>query len=130
MFGNRSERAERRAKRRAERRAERRAQRPIRWVPIEEVYSYTRPDDVEVPKSINLSDFLFPWELLDEPPSDGQPPSGPPLTVCPSCGRRYEPSSDGQPSSGTEPEGRAAAGAGAASAAVPAPVTGPAGEGS
>lgn len=123
MFGNRSERAERRA----QRRAERRAQRPIRWVPIEEFSGYTRPDYVEVPKSINPADFLYPWELLDEPPSDGQPSSGPPSAVCSSCGRRYEPSSDGQPSSGTEPEGGAAAGAGAASATASAPVTGPVG---
>lgn len=110
MFGNRSERAERRAKRRAERQA----QVQIRWYPINNKggYSYTWPDDVEAPKSINPADFLFPWELLDEPPSDGQPSSGPPSAVCSSCGRRYEPSSDGQPSSGTEPEGSAAAGAG------------------
>lgn len=127
MFGNRSERAERRA----QRRAERQAQVQIRWYPINNKggYCYTRPDYVEVPKSIKLSDFLFPWELLDEPPSDGQPSSGPPSAVCSSCGRRYETSSDGQPSTGTEPEGSAAAGAGAASATASAPVTGSAGGG-
>ena len=121
MFGNRSERAERRAKRRAERRAQVQV-RPIKGGG----FSYWWPD-VEAPKSIKPSDFLYPWELLDEPPSDGQPPSGPPSAVCPSCGRRYEPSSEGQPSSGTEPEGGATAGA--ASAAAPAPVTGSVGGG-
>lgn len=123
MFGNRSERAERRAKRRAERRAQVQV-RPIKGGG----FSYWWPD-VEAPKSINPSDFLYPWELLDEPPSDGQPPSGPPSAVCPSCGRRYEPSSEGQPSSGTEPEGSAAAGSGAALATASAPVTGSAGGG-
>ena len=114
MFGNRSERAERRAKRRAELRAQ---------VQVRAIkgggFSYWWPD-VEAPKSINPSDFLFPWEFMDEPPSDGQPSSGPPSAVsgdesavCPSCGRRYETSSDSQPSSDTEPEGSAAAGAGA-----------------
>ena len=121
MFGNRSERAERRAKRRAELRTQ---------VQIRAIkgggYSYWWPD-VEAPKSINPSDFLFPWEFMDEPPSDGQPPSGPPLAFCPSCGRRYDHSSDSQPSSDTEPEGSAAAGASAASATASAPVTGSAG---